>query len=185
MKYFAYLIPFFILFTSCTENSELNSIFNCNVNSIEETKKVTDFKKNFSLDISTTWKTALYFDEFQSEIFTADTVKQLSDTFILDASFNFGKLEFDTDFHKKTDSLLARNNFLKINEGIISFHSKPAYWYLIKGTKKGFTYHQLNLMVIISNSTYFKAYTDIYGDDHINDRICSSLSILEKIEFLQ
>ncbi len=185
MKYFAYLIPFFLLFISCTENSELNSIFNCNVNSFEETKKVTDFKKNFSLDIATTWKTALYFDEFQSEIFTADTVKQLSDTFILDASFNFGKLEFNADFHKKTDSLLARNNFLKINEGTISFQSKPAYWYLLKGTKKGFTYHQLNLLVIISNTTYFKAYTDIYGDENINDRICSSISILEKIEFLQ
>ena len=184
MKNFAYLILFLLLFTACSKHSELNSIFNCNVNSIEETKKVTDFKKNLSLDIPTTWKTAMYFDEFQSEIFTADTIKQLSDTFILDASFNFGNLEFDANFHKKTDSLLSRNNFLKINEGTISFQSKPAYWYLIKGTKKGFTYHQLNLMVIISNTTYFKAYTDVYRDDYINDRICSSISILDKIEFL-
>jgi hypothetical protein len=185
MKNFAYSILFLLLSTGCKNDSELNSIFNCNVRPTEETKKVIDFKKNFSIDIPTAWKTAMYFDEFQSEIFTADTVKQLSDTFILDASFNFGSLDFDPDFHKKTDSLLAKNNFQKINEGTLSFQSKPAYWYLLKGTKKGFTYHQLNLLVIISKTTYFKAYTDIYGDENIDARICSSISKLEKIEFLQ
>ena len=185
MKYFANSILLLLLFTSCTKHSALHNIFDCKVESIKETKKVTDFKKNFSMDISTDWKTAMYFDEFQSEIFAADTVKELSDTFILNASFNYGSLEFDTDFYKKTDSLLAGNKFLKINEGTIYFQSKPAYWYLLKGTKKGFTYHQLNLMVILSNTTYFKGYTDVYGDENINDRICSSLSILEKIEFLQ
>ena len=185
MKYFIYLIIFLLLLTACQTRSELSTILNCDIEYFEDVKKFTDFKKNFSLDIPTTWKTAMYFDKYQSEIFTADTVKQLSDTFILDASFNFGSLEFDADFHKKTDSIINGNSFQKIDAGAISFQSKPAYWYLLKGNKQGFTYHQFNLMVIISENTYFKTYTEVYGDENINDRICSAISILKKIEFLQ
>ena len=185
MKKIFFLVMLALVFTSCSKLSALSNLFDCEVETLKNAKKITDFKKNFSLEIPSNWKTAFYFDKFQSELFTADTVKQLSDTFILDASFNFGNLNFDSDFLKKTDSILTRNSFQKINEGSISFKSKPAYWYLIKGSKKGFTYHQLNLLVIISNTTYFKAYTDIYGDENIDARICSSISILEKLEFLQ
>lgn len=185
MKKITYLLTILFLFNACSKKAVLSSIFDCDTEYFQNTKKITDFNKNFSLDITTTWKTAFYFDKYQSEIFTADTVKQLSDTFILDASFNFGKLEFSADFHKKTDSILDVNSFQKINDGNISFQSMPAYWYLLKGRKKGFTYHQFNLMVIVSDNTYFKAYTEIYGDKNVNDRICSSISILEKIEFLK
>jgi len=51
--------------------------------------------------------------------------------------------------------------------------------------KKGFNYHQFNLIVKLSDETYFTAYTEVYGDSNINERICESIAIFDKIKFLQ
>ena len=173
------------LFLSCSNQSKLSKKYNCNSTKIENIKTIIDFKKNFKLIIPTNWKTKLYYSEYESEIFAADTLKQLTESFILGASFNYGTLNFDASFHKKTDSILTKNNLLIINSGNQSFQSKPAYWYVAKGLKNGFTYHQFNLTVKQSENTYFNAYSEIYGDNKITERICETISILEKIEFLQ
>jgi len=170
---------------SCSKQSELREAFNCNVDPAENTVAVYDFNKNFKLNIPNNWKTELYYDKYQSEIFTADTTKQLTSTFILDASFNLGALNFDEDFQKKTDSILTAKNLQKLKFGNVSFQSKPAFWYLAKGEKNNFNYHQLNLTVQLSENTYFNAYSEIYGEDHIEIRICEAIAILETIEFLQ
>jgi len=172
-------------FLSCSKQSKFSKIYNCNSTIIENTKAVIDFKKNFKLIIPTNWKTKLYFNENESEIFSADTLKQLTESFILGTSFNHGILNFDANFYKKTDSILTKNNLLIINSGNQSFQSKPAYWYVAKGSKNGFIYHQFNLTIKQSKNTYFNAYSEIYGANKINERICETISILEKIEFLQ
>ena len=182
-----YTVLFFVLFLilGCKEKSELNKTFNCNTFNLNNIETYSDFKQNFKLDIPLSWKTELYYDEFQSEIFTADTTKQLSETYILDAAFNFGNLEFNEEFYLKTDSIILVSSLQKAKDGNLQFKSKPAYWYLVKGTKKGFSYHQFNLMVKLSKETYFTAYSEIYGTKNIDERICESISILESIEFLQ
>ena len=87
------------------------------------------------------------------------------------------KAEFDIAQFNKT--------YQKVKGETIQFKSKPAYWYLVSGTKKGFTYNQFNLMVKLSKETYFTAYSEIYGSDKIDERICESLLLLDNIEFLQ
>ena len=94
-------------------------------------------------------------------------------------------MNFDADFHKKIDSVLIQNNLQILKSGNQSFQAKPTYWYIAKGFKNGFTYHQFSLTSKQSNNTYFIGYADIYGDTNINERICETISILEKIEFLQ
>ncbi|MFB9271466.1 MULTISPECIES: hypothetical protein [Flavobacteriaceae] len=183
-KNIVFIIVLFLVF-SCKKQSELSETFNCNISKINNSEIFSDFKKNFKIRIPTNWKTKLYYDDFQSEIFTADTTKQLSETYILDAAFNYGSLEFNKDFYKKTDSILAVSNLQKVKDGTIQFKSKSAYWYLVTGTKKGFNYNQFNLMVKLSKETYFTAYSEIYGTDKIDERICESILILENIEFLQ
>jgi len=185
MKNFIFSIVVTFLFLSCSNQSELSKKYACNVTEINNPNTITDFNKNFKLTISSNWKTTLYFNKFESEIFTADTLKQLTESFILGTSFNLGALNFNDDFYKKTDSILASNNLQLINSGKQSFQSKPTYWYVVKGVKNGFTYHQFNLTTKQSENTYFNAYSEIYGEDNITERICETISILEKIEFLQ
>ena len=120
-----------------------------------------------------------------SQIFAADTVKQLTKSFILGTSYTFGNLNFNEDYLKKTDSVIAANNLEKIDSGNHSFKSKQTNWYLVKGTKKGYTYHQFNLTAKLSENSYFNAYSEVYGDLNIEERICESISIIENVKFLQ
>ena len=185
MKSTLYIFLITLILISCTKQTELSKTFNCNTSKLSNTEVFSDFKQNFNVTIPTNWNTELYYDDFQSEIFTADTTKQLTETYILDAAFNYGNLEFNEDFYRETASILAASNLQKVNDGTIEFKSKPAYWYLVTGTKKGFTYNQLNLMIVLSKETYFTAYSEIYGTDNIDERICESITILNSIEFLQ
>lgn len=170
---------------SCNKQSELSKNFQCNRNSIENTKGYFDFKNNFKLFIPTNWKITKHYSDTQSEIFCADTIKQLSETFILNASFNIGELNLDDTFIKQSDSLIKINFYEKGRSGLIKFQEKPAYYYVAKGTKNGFQYHQFNLIVKNSENTYFTAYSEVYGAELVDERICKSISILENIEFLQ
>jgi hypothetical protein len=182
---FSLIFSLIFLLISCKKQSELSKSFNCNTSKLTNLEIYSDFKQNFKITIPTNWKTELYYDEFQSEIFTADTTKQLSETYILDVAFNYGNLEFNKEFYTKTDSILAGSNLQKVKDGMLQFKSKPAYWYLVTGTKKGFTYNQFNLMVKLSTETYFTAYSEVYGTNNIDQRICESISLLDNIEFLQ
>ena len=179
------LILVLIVLFSCKKESELSKIYNCNTAELENLKEYLDFKNNFKLNIPINWKTSKYYSENQSEIFTADTTKRLSESFILDASYNFGALEFTPQFNQKTDSILSVQQLEKIKSGSIIFQQKPAYWYLVKGEKKGLTYHEFNLWVINSKTTYFNAYAQIYGDSLIDERICTFIGIIDKVEFSQ
>ena len=185
MKPFLFIVSLFFTLTSCVKHSELTKSFDCKTTKLNNLITVNDFKKNFKINIPNTWKTELYYDNYQSEIFTADTLKQLSETYILKVSFNYGNLHFNNSFHKKTDSLITNSNLQKIKSKTIKFQNRPAYWYLVKGSKNGFNYHQFNLIVLNSENTYFTANSEIYGDKNIEARVCESISILEKIEFLQ
>ncbi len=184
-NFILYIVATTFLFLSCSSPSELHKKYNCTSVKIKSPKTIKDFNKNFKLTISNNWKTTLYFNKYESDIFAADTLKQLTDSFILGTSYNLGMLNFNTDFYNKTDSILKQNNLEVINSGSELFQSKPAYWYLAKGSKNGFTYHQFNLTAKLSENTYFNGYSEIYGDHNINERICETISILEKIEFLQ
>jgi hypothetical protein len=175
----------FLLFLSCTNQSELSKEFNCSNLKLENNKLYTDFNKNFTISIPKTWNTKLYFDKYSSEIFTADTIKNLTKSFILKTSFNLGQLILDTNFYTKNKASLAKNKFEIINDGTENFKSKQSYWYFVKGVKNGFTYHQFNIFVKISEETYFNATSEIYGEKQVNERICETIAILENIEFLK
>ena len=179
------LILVFLVFFSCKKESEFRKLYDCNTAELENAKQYLDFKNNFKLSIPISWKTSKYYSETQSEIFSADTTKQLSKSFILDASYNFGELEFTAQFNQKTDSILNIQQLKKVKYGELLFQQKPAYWYLVKGQKKGLTYHEFNLWVINSKTTYFNAYAQIYGDDLIEERVCEFIGIIDKVEFSQ
>ena len=185
MKNIVLFIVLMLVLLSCTQQSDLSKKFDCKVVEIKNKKEITDFNKNFKLIVPTDWKSKLYFSKNESEIFVADTLKQLTNSFILLTSFNSGEVIFDVNFHKKTDSVLSLNNLEIINSGDEAFQTKPTFWYVAKGFKNGFTFHQFNLTSKRTKNTYFNASVEIYGEHNINNRICEAISIIEKVEFLQ
>ena len=69
MRNFILYIGFIFLTISCSKQSKLSETFNCGTVKIENTKTITDFNKNFNIHIPSSWKTKLYFNKYESEIF--------------------------------------------------------------------------------------------------------------------
>lgn len=185
MNYLFRFCILIVLFSSCSKPSELSKDFNCGSINLEKTTEITDFNKNFKLHIPTSWNTAFYYNNFTSEIFTADTIKQLTKTYILDASYNLGEVIFNQDFLARNDSISTSENLEIIKANNILFQSKEGYYFVSKGFKNKFPYHKLNLTVKLSPNTYFNSFVEVYGNEAVDDRICEAIAILDNIEFLQ
>ena len=183
-RFFSLCALLFVLI-SCSEPSELSKEFNCKSVNLKKTAKILDFNKNFKIGIPTYWQTKLYYDNFTSEIFAADTIKQFSETYILSTSYNLGEVNFNDDFFKRNDSLATSKNLKIIQSKKIQFQSKESCYYLLKGVKNNFPYHQFQLTVKLTENSFFNSYIDVYGEAAVEDRICEAITILDKIEFLQ
>ncbi|PHR72920.1 MAG: hypothetical protein COA67_04240 [Lutibacter sp.] len=179
---FGIVLLILITTTSCVKKTVLETTFDCsNSVSFSDTKKVKDIKKNFTIAVPENWKTQLYYDEFQSDIFTADTTKELSDTYILDASWKFGELILDTGFETKMRSNSDMNVVISKFENI---QEKPAFWYVEKGENKGFDYQVLHIYLKTSVDTYLEIKTEVYGSKNVEKRFCESMQIIKSIEFI-
>ena len=183
-KYLSYFLVFFLL-TGCKNTLDIEDSLSCKSKTPKNTVRVTDFKNNFSLPIPKSWKINHYYTTNQSEIFAADTLKQLSESYIIDASFNNGTLKLDDQFYKNADSILKMNQLIMIRSGRQDYDARKTYWYLVNGKKNGFTYHEFNWIIFLSENTYANMRTEVYGDQNINERICESISILKEIIFLE
>lgn len=183
-RFFSLYIIIFAL-VSCSKPSGLSKEFNCESVNFENTARISDFNKNFRLSVPISWKTKLYYDNFTSEIFTADTIKQLSETFILNASYNYGEVNFNDGFFKRKDSLATSKKLQIIKSKSIRFQSKESYYTVLKGMKNNFPYHQFQLIVKLTDNSYFNSQVEIYGEDAVEARICEAIAILDEIEFLQ
>lgn len=185
MNYFRFSAFIFLLFTSCNSSQkELSTSLQCENNAKHNTTKLrSDFRKNFTINVPKHWKTQLYYDSQTSEIFIADTTKQLSETFILSSSFVTNKLTIDSSFVKAHNKKMQQENLQFVKGKILSYLNKPAYWTVFKGTKKDRIFHQFSFFIKLSNNTYFTANTDVYGNKNVEERICKSVSIIEQITF--
>ena len=180
------LFYFFILLIgvfSCSKKITLENEMDCsNFISIARSNKKTDINKNFTIEVPKTWKHHLYYDDTQSTIFMADTIKELVETYIIDISKKNGELsinqEFEDTLNNQTDLTILKSNFE-------NFKELPAYWKLSRGTKKNFTYHIFNLFVKISEVTYIEIKTEIYGDKNVDERLCESFKLINSLEILK
>lgn len=188
MKFnFSIFLFLFVCCISCTQKKEqpatiLEKTFLC-----ESTIKIasgirqTDIKNNFSIEIPSTWKSSSFFDEYQSDIYAADTTKILTDTYIIDTSWNAGELKLNQDFVK---SVVSKSDLLLLFSEFENFKDKPAYWHLSKGIKNGLDYQILNLYIQTKYDSYILVTTEIYGNNAIEQRLCDAINIINTIEFI-
>ena len=181
--YRLFIISISLLLINCQETtSELSSTFSCENTPISmKLERVDDFQNNFSIQIPKHWKTKLYYDKFQSEIFSADTIKSLSDTYIMDFSAITSQIEINEDLKAKVHQKTMDNNLITIKESFYNFKGYDAYAHLGKGTSRGMDLYVFQSYIKVNKEKYILIKTEFYGKENFDIRFCESLVLIEKM----
>lgn len=182
---FKFGIFFFFLITviSCSKRTSLADELACHkFQSLGTTEIKQDFNKNFEIEIPINWKYKGYFDDYQSSIFAADTIKQLTETYILDVAYKSGEINIGASFLVQ---LNKNNPFEVLKSNTEKFKDYTSYWQVSKGEKNGYPYHLFNLFVEVSKQGYIEVKSEFYGSDLVDERLCESLEIINTLEILE
>ena len=171
---------------SCQSNL-LDKEFKCEkTTNLSELKEYKDFLKNFKIDIPKNWRTSLYYDEYSSEIQSADTTKQLTKTYLLNISWNQGELNLDDNFANSLNDSLRINEHLKVlKSGFGKFKSNPSYFNLSVGQHTGYPYQYLQVFIKTNVDQYIRLTSEVYGKDNIDERLCESIKVFNSIQFIE
>ncbi|MCF6349938.1 MAG: hypothetical protein L3J23_02775 [Flavobacteriaceae bacterium] len=175
---------FLILLTNCNEKSALQKEFNCESVTFSPLEKITDFKEKFSLKVPKKWATKLFYNNHETNIMSADSLKSFSKTYILEVSLISGDLKLDPNFtHKIITDLVNEEKLITLKHDFNTFKKLPSVWFLSSGESGKFKYHYFQLFIKKSPTNYFKITTKIYGDKLVENRLCESIALMHKIEF--
>jgi len=171
---------------SCQSNI-LDKEFNCEKSTnLSELKEHKDFLKNFKINVPNSWKTNLYYDDYSSEIQSADTTKQLTKSYLLNISWNQGELNLDDTFANSINDSLRINEHLKVvKSGFGNFKSKSSYYNLSAGQHSGYPYQYLQVFIKTDVDEYIRLSSKIYGKDNADERLCESIEVFNSIQFLE
>lgn len=168
--------------SGCQQQSELTSEFNCpSITIIKDAKIVTDIRKEYSVNIPKHWKTSFYIDDFQSDIYIADTLKPLTKSFILSISKKEGSLNIDENFEVLLKTAIEKQPLEVTKIKPIIFKEIPSYYAVSKGVKNQFPYHEIQMFIPYLNYFYeFKI--EVYGNEAINERFCEAIQLIESCQ---
>ncbi len=184
MKYILLFLAFLLLF-SCKNQSEISKDFNCSTSTFNNLERVDDVDNRFSIQLPKNWHINLYQDSSQSSIFAADTIKQLTETVLLDVTFIKNKINFDDAFLLQQEQENLAKNLIKTKSKKGIFLEKPSIYIIYKGKKGKFNYQTCHTFIKINEDNFIFAKTEVYGDSLTNERICKSLSLIENIKINQ
>ncbi len=175
-----------IVFASCQSNS-LKKEFECETNAeFSELKEYRDFLKNFRIKVPKNWKTSLYYDEYSSDIYSADTSKQFTDSYVLEISWKQGELNLDEKFAKQINDTLQLKEQLKMaKSGFGKFKKKPMYFNLSEGVRSGINYKYLQVYLKTNIDEYITLTTKIFGDKLVEERLCESVELFNSLQLIE
>lgn len=171
-----------LLLFSCTKQSEISEDFNCEKSVYSNLEYVDDIKNQFSLELPKNWKINLYQDEAQSSIFAADTTKQLTETVLIDVTFIKNKITFNDVFMLQQEQENLAKGLIKIKSKEITLLEKPSFYSIYKGKKGAYPYQTCHTFIQVNAQNFILAKTEIYGDSLVNERLCTSFSLIENIK---
>lgn len=179
-----YLLFYFLICLSCAKQTQLGKEFQCESSDFNSLEVVKDVRNTFSITVPKTWNTNLYEDALQSSIFSADTTKQLTETFLIDVSYIKNNIQFNDVFKLKIEQENLTNNLIQKKSKEIKIIEKPAYMVVSKGKKSSFLYKKLQAFIKIDQNHFILAKVEIYGDSLAENRLCSAISLIEKIKII-
>jgi len=175
-----------LLMMSSCQTSKFEREFECETpSSYTQTKTFKDVLNHFEIEVPRTWKSELYYDEYQSALYTADTTKQLRETFILDIAWHQGELMLNKDFEVRVAQNASRNlKLIPVKSGFGEYLGHPAYYHIATGKSNDLNWHYLEVYVQHKVDEYYTFTSKIYGNEFVSERICDSFSVFNKISFL-
>ncbi|WP_439129803.1 hypothetical protein [Polaribacter sp.] len=182
IKSVAFTIIASLLFLSCQQQTDLQKQCNCKEVYLQNLEETKDTDAYFSVKLPNTWKVNLYKDNYQSSIYAADTIKELTSSILLDVNYMQHTININDLFKLKIEQDNLVNNLIQKKGQEISFLGKPSYFTLAFGKKDDYTYQQLQVFSKIDNKNALLATAIFYGDSLVEKRICSAISLLEKIK---
>lgn len=182
MKRYLYLIVLVLIY-SCGSKSQISKDLDCDPETYSNLEIVEDVDKKFKVKLPDNWKTNLYFDKNQTSIFSADTTKQLTQTYTLDVTYIYNELKLDEKFLQKFKTNLTSKLLVETTSYEFKFQDKESYYSRAIGKRGQFDYQIINLFIKINNGNYMHAKAEVYGDSLVNERFCNALSLIEKIEY--
>lgn len=186
MRKFVLLTITLLLLFACSKN-DLTEEFSCGSLSLsDDLKEYRDVLKKFRASIPQHWKTQLYFDDYQSQLYSADTTKGLTETYIIDIAWHQGELALDEFFDQKVkDTLAIKEQLSFVKSSLGRFKDRPAYWNLSKGKTGKHTVQFLQMYIKTAPDEYFTLSTKVFGDQLVDERICEAIAIYETLEFIE
>ena len=187
MKYswtfYLLIITTILLIFSCQNKSELTKEFSCkNTKELSQLESVDDFNKNFTVRLPKHWNTKLYYDSVQSEIFSADTIKSLTESYIMDFAMVLSPIEVSGKLQNELLKKSADNDMETIKESFHNFQGYDAYAHLGVGKNKNYTFYVFQYYIGIDKERYMRIKTEFYSDNHFDSRFCEALSLIETIK---
>jgi len=174
-----------LVLVSC-QNSKFEKEFECDTPiSYTQTKNFKDVLNHFEIEVPSNWKSELYYDEYQSALYTADTTKTLRETYILDIAWHQGELVLNKDFEVRVAENATRNlKLIPVKSGFGEYLGHPAYYHIATGKSDDLSWHYLEVYVQHKVDEYYTFTSKIYGNEFVSERICASFSVFNEITFL-
>lgn len=185
MRRFIYFFIFSALLAGCRPSSTLKKDFSCPRSSaLTNTETVLDFKENFSVELPRSWKTSLYYDDYKSEIFSADTTQVFQNAYVLEFGLFNGTVQINPDFQKKVHEKTLEKQLVLVKDKFADFHKHKGYYHLGKGFDKGTQITVFQYYIQVSNTQYLLAKSEIYGTEQVDERLCESIELINSIQFI-
>lgn len=173
-----------LLLTSCENSSPLKQSFSCKESFFSNLEVIKDVKNNFTVAFPASWKTKLYTDQLQSSIYSADTIKQLTNSILLDISVIETGIKINDIFKLKIEQENLNNKLIQKEAKEILLLEKPSYYVVSKGFKGKYKYQALQIFTQINTEKSLIAKAEIYGDSLVEQRFCKAITLIEKIKIL-
>lgn len=183
MKQLALILLIAVSIISCKKD-DLTSEFDCSNSSLSyEMKEYKDVLKKFKVNLPSNWKTQMYYDDFQSQISSADTTKSIKDTYILELTWHQGELNLDDSFAQTVADTLAKAANLKVTASkFTNFQEKPSFYSISEGKQGNYNLKNLQLYIKTEPDEYITLTTKVYGDENVNERFCEAIEITKNIQ---
>jgi len=181
-NFFLISLVFLVFTVGCENPSDLSKQFSCeNTSSLSNLESVKDFNKSFTVKLPKHWKTKLYYDSTQSEIFSADTIKKLTDSYIMDFAMVKSPIEISEKLSQKIHQKSMDNMLETSKESFHQFKGNDAYAHLGVGKSRGLPFYVFQYYIKTSEENYILIKTEFYGEENFENRFCEAINLIDKI----